>query len=159
MKAVRHQAQSSRQRGVYAIEFAFVFLIFFTVLYSIICYGVLFTLRTAMQNAAEDGARAALRYQLNIPGRENAARTVAEAQSKGLFPANPVAAAKVCRLEGGDNCNLSALECGAAWNRRCQITVTVTATGIRQMLPPMPNFAVPNTLVVKASMLLDGKAL
>jgi type IV secretory pathway VirB3-like protein len=48
---------------VYAIEFAMVFLIFFAVLYGAICYGMLFAFRLGVQNAAEDGARAALRYQ------------------------------------------------------------------------------------------------
>ena len=57
------------QRGVYAIEFAFTFLLLFGLIYTIICYGILLTYRMALQNAAEEGARAALRYQPDITAR------------------------------------------------------------------------------------------
>ena len=49
------------QRGVYAVEFALVFLMFFALLYASLCFGLLFAFRAGLQNAAEDGARAALR--------------------------------------------------------------------------------------------------
>jgi len=146
------------QRGVYAIEFAFVFLIFFTVLYAIICLGIVFTLRFVMQNAAEDGARAALRYQTDIPGRELKAKAVAELQIGDLLPSKPTVVATVCRIEGND-CDPAKRACGAAWEQRCQVTVRITANGFAQLLPPLPSFAVPDVLVVQASMLLDGRAL
>lgn len=159
MKATASPFSSLRhQRGVYAIEYAFVFLVFFTVLYAIICLGVIFTFRFAMQNAAEDGARAALRYQTDIPGREQKAKTIAELQINGLFPTNPTVVATVCRVEG-NNCDPAKRACGAAWEQRCQVTVKITAVGLSQLLPPLPNFAVPDVLAVQASMLLDGRAL
>lgn len=159
MKATNSSSSSSRhQRGVYAIEYAFVFLIFFTVLYAIICLGIVFTLRFTMQNAAEDGARAALRYQTDIPGREQKAKAVAELQTAGLFSSSPTVVATVCRVEG-NNCDPAKRACGAAWEQRCQVTVKITATGLAQLLPPLPSFALPDALVVQASMLLDGKAL
>jgi len=159
MKATNSSLSSPRhQRGVYAIEFAFVFLVFFTVLYAIICLGIVFALRFAMQNAAEDGARAALRYQTDIPGREQKAKAVAELQASGLLPSNPTVVATVCRVEGND-CDPVKRACGAAWEQRCQVTVKITATGFAQLLPPLPSFAVPDALVVQASMLLDGRAL
>lgn len=147
-----------RQRGVYAVEYAFVFLIFFTVLYAIICLGIVFTLRFAMQNAAEDGARAAMRYQADIAGREQKAKSVAELQTSGLFPSKPAVVATVCQVEG-NNCDPTKRTCGAVWAQRCQVTVKITAAGLAQLLPPLPSFAVPDVLIVQASMLLDGRAL
>lgn len=156
--ATPRPASARLQRGVYAIEYAFVFLVFFTVLYAIICLGIVFTLRFAMQNAAEDGARAALRYQTDIPGREQKAKAVAELQTNGLFPSKPVVVATVCRVDG-NNCDPAKRACGAAWEQRCQVTVKITVSGFAQLLPPLPSFAVPDMLAVQASMLLDGRAL
>lgn len=159
MKAIApHPTAARRQRGVYAIEYTFVFLLFFTILYATICLGIVFTLRFAMQNAAEDGARAALRYQTDIAGREQKAKAVAELQTGGLFSSKPTVVATVCRVEG-NNCDPAKRACGAAWAQRCQITVRITANGFAQLLPPLPSFAVPDVMVVQASMLLDGKAL
>jgi hypothetical protein len=38
------------------------------------------------------------------------------------------------------------------------MVVTVTATNLKLLLPPFPNFAMPDQIVGKASMLLDGRA-
>ena len=157
MTAARNPASRRRQRGVYAVEFAFVFLVFFTLLYAIICYSILFTMRISLQNAAEDGARAALRYQADLPGREAKAKEVAQTQAAGLLPVAPTVEAKVCQVVGG-NCT-AGRTCGAAWESRCQVIVTVTASSMGQMLPPLPGFAVPDRIVGQASMLLDGRAL
>jgi Flp pilus assembly protein TadG len=56
-------ASSARQRGAYAIEFAGVFLAFFLTFYSMISWGLIVTARQSLQLAAEEGARASLRYQ------------------------------------------------------------------------------------------------
>lgn len=59
----RHRAPPRRlQRGVYALEWAIIFPVFFLLLYGIICYGLTFLVRESMQYAVEEGARAALRY-------------------------------------------------------------------------------------------------
>ena len=58
MTSTRRQSASARaQRGAYAVEFAFVFLLSFALLYGAICYGMLFAFRLSLQTAAEDGAR------------------------------------------------------------------------------------------------------
>lgn len=144
-----------RQRGVYAIEFALVFLIFFTLLYGIICYGILFTFRYGLQNAAEDAARAALRYQTDLPARAAMAKTVAIVQTGDWLPVTPVIDARVCQVDG-DNCLTP--DCGPAWNQRCQVVVTITASGMNSLLP-MITFAMPDQLTGRASMLLDGRLL
>src|SRR4051812_26140300 len=89
-------AGAHRQRGVYAVEFAFVYLLFFALVYATLCYGVLFTLRAGLQHAAEDGARAALRYQVvaagasQIPQRRAEAATTAALRVAGWFATAPV---------------------------------------------------------------------
>lgn len=50
------------QRGIAAIEFALVFPVFFVLLYGIITYVLIFLAQQSLALAAEEGARAALRY-------------------------------------------------------------------------------------------------
>lgn len=50
---------SSRQHGVAAIEFAFVFMLLFLVMYALATFGAVFYTQQAVSRAAEDGARAA----------------------------------------------------------------------------------------------------
>ncbi|GAA4410478.1 hypothetical protein GCM10011450_19460 [Advenella faeciporci] len=54
---------ASRQKGAYAVEFAFVFIAFFIVLYGMITYGLIFAAQQSMNFAAETGARAGLQWQ------------------------------------------------------------------------------------------------
>jgi Flp pilus assembly protein TadG len=156
MKAPRIRTPARSQRGVYAIEFAMVFLIFFAVLYGIICYGMLFAFRLGLQNAAEDGARAALRYQSSYSARSTQAQNIAT-QSISWLPTAVTrnVDATVCGVVGN---NCVAPVCGATWDARCQMVVTITATNMRRLLPPLPSFALPDRIVGKASMLLDGRA-
>jgi len=144
------------QRGAYAVEFAMVFLIFFSLLYGIVSYGMLFAFRLGLQNAAEDGARAALRYQSTFAQRATQAQAVAT-QSSSWMPVvvTPTVSATVCGVVTN---NCVAPVCGATWDTRCQMVVTVTATNMQQLLPPFPSFAMPNQIVGQASMLLDGRA-
>ena len=157
MRITAPPSRARAQRGAYAVEFALVFLIFFSVLYAIISLGIVFTLRFSLQNAAEDGARAALRYQDTLSKREIEARNVAIAQSSGWAPAAPVVDARICQIEG-NICDPSRI-CSADWSQRCQVVVTVTTTGMRSVLPPPMNLAVPDQLTGRASMFLDGRAL
>lgn len=156
MKATGIHPAARRQRGAYAVEFALVFLIFFAVLYGIICYGMLFAFRLGIQNAAEDGARAALRYQPTVQGRQDHARFVAE-QAISWLPATVTRGAEATACGVVSN-TCGVLVCGPNWDARCQMVVTVTASNMNGLLPPLPAFAMPNTIVGKASMLLDGRS-
>ncbi len=51
-----------RQQGSTAIEFAFVLPLMFLLFYGALTFGLIFLMRMSLQHAAEDGARAALRY-------------------------------------------------------------------------------------------------
>jgi Flp pilus assembly protein TadG len=159
---IRSHAKPGRaQHGVYAIEFAFVFLIVFALLYAVICYGFLLTMRMSLQNAAEDGARAGLRYQSNLNNRKTEANSVAEQRTAWLPAAlktNRNVEAKVC-MAGEDDCSQAAPPCGPEWNNRCQMVVTVTVAGIDALFPAFPSFAMPDRIAGKASILLDGRSL
>jgi Flp pilus assembly protein TadG len=157
-------ASARRQRGVYAVEFGIVFLISFALLYTIICYGIIFTLRFGLQNAAEDGARAALRYQTNWSDRKGQAEQVALLQTQGWLPVTPVIVATRCQDQpsGTTTCETggaSTLTCDGSFIARCQVVVTVTANSMRQVLPPLIGFILPDSLVGQASMLLDGRPI
>ena len=143
------------QRGVYAVEFAFVFLLFFALLYASLCFGLLFAFRAGLQNAAEDGARAALRYQVDRPSRTARATAVALQRTAGWLPVTPTVAAQVCSVESNQ---CVAPVCSLDWSQRCQIVVTVTAGGLRRLMPAL-NLALPDTLTGRATVLLDGRSL
>lgn len=157
MKIVQPHATARGQRGVYAIEFAMVFMLFFTVLYAIICYGLVFALRLGLQNAAEDGARAALRYQPSLNGRALQAKAVATSHSDWLPPSLKTARnveTQICQVVGNV---CPAPDCDT-WNSRCQMVVTVTVSDMQSFLPPLPSFAIPTQIVGRASMLLNWKS-
>ncbi|MGJ7570711.1 TadE/TadG family type IV pilus assembly protein [Variovorax sp. RB2P76] len=148
------------QRGVYAVEFAFVFLIVFSLLYAVICYGFLLAARLGLQNAAEEGARAGLRYQISLDAKKTEAGNVATQRASWLPAAlkkNLSVQTAVC-MAGEDDC-LKAPVCGPTWAQRCQMVVTVTVNDIGKLLPPFPTFALPDQLSGKANMVLDGRSL
>jgi Flp pilus assembly protein TadG len=156
MTSIRRQSTSANaQQGAYAVEFAFVFLLAFAMLYGALCYGMLFAFRLGLQNAAEDGARAALRYQADFTTRQQAAVDVATNRVSWMPGDAPSVDARICRA-GTNAC--AASDCGMTWAQRCLVTVTIQTTNLELVLPPMPGFALPNVIVGKASMLLDPRS-
>lgn len=154
MKAIHALSPPRCQRGVYAIEFAVVFMTFFSILYAVICYGMLFAFRIGLQNAAEDGARAALQYQSSLEDRKKRAADVATFQSDWMPQVvKPTVSAQICRVEGVNQC--SPTNCGPLWSQRCQVEVLVQANNLGSLLLPLPSFAVPTEIAGKASMLLE----
>jgi len=53
-----------RQAGIYALEFALVFPVFFLLFYGLLSFGIVATVQQSLTMAAEEGARASLRYFL-----------------------------------------------------------------------------------------------
>lgn len=159
MNRVHPRRPSNRdQRGVYAVEFALVFVLFFSVLYGIIGYGMLLTFRMGLQNAAEDGARAALRYQSTSPGRAAVAIQIAEQRSRWMPSVEPPTA--LCSVAGAEASVCDSITCttNANWDQRCRIIVTVKARGMELLLPPMLSVVFPSEIAGQASMLLDGSS-
>ncbi|MCO5101064.1 MAG: pilus assembly protein [Burkholderiaceae bacterium] len=78
-----------RQRGVAAVEFALVAIVFFTVLFSIIDWSYLFFANLSMQHAVREGARYAVTGQSGLsptPGdRCAAAREMIRTSSTGMY--------------------------------------------------------------------------
>ncbi|WP_175624714.1 MULTISPECIES: TadE/TadG family type IV pilus assembly protein [Oxalobacteraceae] len=66
-----------KQKGAAAIEFAFVFPVFFLVFYGIITYGIIFLAQQSITLAAAEGARAALRFSATETVRDTNARNAA----------------------------------------------------------------------------------
>ena len=56
---IRHR-KAARSRGAAAIEFAFIFPLFFAILYATVSYSLTLLLQMGMSNAAADGARTAI---------------------------------------------------------------------------------------------------
>lgn len=65
------------QGGAVVIEFALVFVLFFMVMYGIVAYGMIFALKHSLIQAANEGARAAVKDVGGVTQRLALARTVA----------------------------------------------------------------------------------
>lgn len=51
------------QLGVYAVEFAFVFILLFMIIYGLLTFGMVFAAQQSLNLAAQEGAHSLLRYQ------------------------------------------------------------------------------------------------
>lgn len=165
-------APRGRQRGVYALEWAIIFPVFFALLYGIICYGLTFLVRSSMQHAVEEGARAALRYAPTWADREvNARETVANALAwlpATLRPNASNVKFTVCRVSSLDDKSCtqdSSLNAGLACDIRtpCMVLVSYTITGYRDnaIAPAIPGLGLvlPVALQASASLLVDRRML
>lgn len=111
LRFARYGAQRRTCCGAVAVEFALVFLLFFSLFYAIVAYGFVLTLRQNMTLAAEEGARAAVQ---NAP--DEATRLArAQATANGILSWLP---------GGGITVSATAANCAANPATRC-VTVTV----------------------------------
>ncbi|WP_200843610.1 TadE/TadG family type IV pilus assembly protein [Pantoea sp. 18069] len=126
----RTSAPPRRQRGVYALEWALVFIVFFMLLYAILSFGLGFLVRESMQWAVEDGARAALQFKTSRTDRQARALAVVKnnldwlpAQLKGTIDSN--FSFMVCELNNNANCPED-LVCDLDKNAPCMVQVRLT---------------------------------
>lgn len=159
--ATANGTSHGRQRGVYALEWAIIFPVFFMLLYAIVSYGLAFLVRESMQFAAEDGARAALRYQIDRATRLNTAKTVVLDKLSWLPNALKPSAinASICQVGNPSNCS-STLTCGITVEQRCLIRLDFTIPyGNAPLAPSLRmlnmNILAPETLTASASILVD----
>ncbi|MCS4295461.1 Flp pilus assembly protein TadG [Comamonas sp. BIGb0152] len=175
----QHRCRRSRQqRGVYALEWAIIFPVFFALLYGIVCYGLTFLVRQSMQYAVEEGARAALRYPSSTIIGNNpptwafrslqARRTTANALSwlpPGLRPAEGDIDFTLCHL-ADTACNQDtalnpALDCTV--DTPCLVLVSYRIDNYRQgaIAPAIPGLGLvlPASLQAQASLLVDRRML
>ncbi len=138
------RARNVAQRGLAAIEFALVFPVFFLLLYGIINYAMIFLAQQSLTLAAEEGARAALRYTAIDADRGTAACAVVTPLVSWLLYA--------------DTCQppLPA-PCAPPSTAKC-IKVTVTYPyATYPLVPPLPGMsaALPTTLGSSATVQID----
>ena len=159
--------QRQRQRGVYALEWAIIFSAFFMLLYAIVSFGLAFLVRQSMQNAAEDGARAVLRYQTSRPARLDAGRQLVVNRLGWLPPAlQPSAASinvRICQAANNQNCD-SSLDCGVAVAQRCIVRLDFSIPyGNAPLAPGLSLFGMdilnPERLAASANILADQGGL
>jgi len=166
------EAPRSRQRGIYALEWAIIFPVFFVLLYGVICYGLTFLVRESMQHAVEEGARAALRYAPTWVDREtNVRETVAKALEwlpASIRPSAGNVKFTVCRvstLEDKSCTQDTILNGGLACDIRtpCLVLVSYTITDYRNhaIAPSIPGLGLvlPAALQASASLLVDRRML
>ncbi|MHA7601553.1 TadE/TadG family type IV pilus assembly protein [Alicycliphilus sp. T452] len=171
-------ATRRRQSGVYALEWAFIFPVFFALLYGIICYGLTFLVRSSMQYAVEEGARAALRYPLNSTppnwnGRKDAASVAIQNGLNWLPTAmkfNSDFKFAVC-LASDSTCSFANLKNGStpttpqtcSPTSPCMVLVSYAIPNYRDnaIAPAIPGLGLilPETLEAQAGILIDWRPL
>ncbi|MGF6723006.1 Flp pilus assembly protein TadG [Paraburkholderia sp. GAS41] len=144
---------SRRERGTAAVEFAMVFPLFFVILYGIITYSLIFVAQQNLTLAAEEGARAALNYQVaSSVGNALAARTSAACTAaKGV----------VTSLISSTTCVSSSAPCSYDGTMDCvNVTLTYNYAG-KPLVPTLPlaSFVLPASLVSNATVQLNPENL
>ncbi|OZI39786.1 hypothetical protein CEK29_16595 [Bordetella genomosp. 5] len=147
------------ERGAYAVEFALVFMVFFLVAYGLLTWGLIFAAQQSINFAADEGARAAQRWQAigAWAPRAESAQAAAAVQAAWVSSMGGTATrVAVCgvsgRLSGTGNCSGIALAPD-------QIEVVVRYPyGNAPLLPTLPGMALvmPNELSARASVRLGG---
>jgi Flp pilus assembly protein TadG len=150
----RYGRLSAAQRGVAAIEFAFVFPLFFVVLYAIIAYCLILCANMSMTSATQEGARAALASAgTTTPATEYAARaTNACNRASALMAWLPLAA---------NSASCTQAPCGPSNAMMC---ITVAMSYDYKNNPIVPNlpllgFVTPATLSASATIQLDPASI
>lgn len=168
----RTLAAPHRQRGVYALEWALVFSVFFILLYALASFGLAFLVRESMQWATEDGARAALQFQDNREARRARAKAVvlerldwlpgelrASIEDSGNF------SFMVCRLNDESSCTANmdaeAMKCDVDLHAPCMLQLRLSLPYARNAYTPSLSFglleiAMPD-LQAQAQLLVDQK--
>lgn len=184
-EAIGSLQKRSRQRGVAALEFAFVFPVIFMLLYGTLHFGMVFTARLSLQHAAEEGARAALRFrqaevggiQVGCPGSDLVTEAEDQLQQR-MARARQVSCARLDWLTvwgppqivtalcpAGVDCTTgdgTVPDCGDTLDTSCQLIVTVTYAYAQQpIIPALPGFGIvsPTSLQGQARVRIDGRVL
>ncbi|WP_315126914.1 TadE/TadG family type IV pilus assembly protein [Comamonas antarctica] len=174
MRPCHTPAPPRRQRGVYALEWAIIFPVFFLLVYAILCYGLSFLVRASMQHAVEEGARAALRYPVGKSASDWNDRKLLALQAvqdsldwlpPAIRPTDADIRFTVCRV-GDAGCNAdSALvaDLGCDAKTPCLILVSYAIQDYQSsaIAPAIPGFGLvlPSTLQATASILMDRELL
>jgi Flp pilus assembly protein TadG len=146
----------SNQRGVAAIEFALVFPLFFVVLYAIVAYGLIFAASQTLSLAAQEGGRAALRFEGET--------SLAQAYSLRTTAACSTAQSLVSWLPAAGmtaSCSNAACTSSGSTGMQC-VTVQMSYNYIGfPLVPNLPlmGFATPATLGAQVVVQLDPASI
>ena len=120
----------SAQRGSTAVEFALLFPLFFTILYAIITFSLIFIAQQNLTLAAEEGARAALNWQSNtslqsaLVNRGNAACAAAKLM--------------IATLVQSAQCTPSSAPCGPGNAMQCVNVLLTYDYQANPLIPALP---------------------
>jgi Flp pilus assembly protein TadG len=140
--------------GVSAIEFAIVFPLFFLIFYAIVTYSLIFVAQQTLTLSAEEGARAALRYQ-------KAATTVAQALDLRTAATCTTAAGLKNWLGSTSTCTATHAACSYDATMQC-VAVSVTYNyAAHPLVPSLPllSLALPTQLSAQATVQLNPNTL
>ncbi len=170
------RANARRQRGVYAVEWAIVFVAFFMLLYAIVSFGLAYLVRESMQWAVEDAVRAALQQNPNASAatarvlskqqalakmKSNLAWLPNDLLSKASDSAN--ASFKICHLNDSNTCTedmtKTALNCNNQGKPGCMFMLQLSLPYAKHSLTPslsmgLMELAMPD-LQAKAQIIVD----
>jgi len=158
-------SRARRQRGVYAVEYALVFPFFFLLVYGALALSIVMFMRIDLQHAAEEGARAALRYQPSVGTRLQKAVTTTT-QLTAWMPGPRTVVADICAA--GASCQPTVTpaspspSCGDTLDAACRLMVVASYDyASHPVVPSLPGFGLllPSVLSANASVLIDRKTL
>lgn len=142
---VRLPGHGRRERGAAAIEFALIFVLFFSIMYGIVSYGIIFAVKHSLTHAVNEGARAAVKdVSGGLNGRKILAQNTAAVAVAWLGAHAPVP--EVTSV----NCANTGFEC---------VTVTLAYDyAAHPIIPPLPGMGVvlPDRLAAQATVQLDA---
>ena len=144
----RYTVSRHGQRGATAIEFALVFPLFFAIFYAIVTFSLIFVAQQSLTLASEEGARAALNYQVasSVTSAVAARASNAASVAASMFPA---------MISRGASSVAASASCGASM--QC-ITVTVSYDyATYPLVPTLPllGMALPRQLSSSATVQLN----
>jgi Flp pilus assembly protein TadG len=144
-----HVRHMHAQRGATAIEFALVFPLFFTILYSIVTFSLIFVAQQNLTMAAEEGARAALNWQSNT--------SMQSALTNRGNAACAAATAMVATLVQSMQCTPSSSTCGPGNTMQCVNVLLTYNYQANPLVPTLPlmTYVLPSTLSSSATVQLN----
>jgi Flp pilus assembly protein TadG len=156
IKNTPEAVHATAQKGVAAIEFALVLLLFFSLLYGIATFGVVFYTQQAVSRAAEDGARAIslMGSTALVANDPNIQGVVYSSLAASLIApiANDTPAKRKTWVSNAQNVTVSTVDNACASVPSC-VKVTVQYQYSRNSILPassLINWALPTTLTASA---------
>jgi Flp pilus assembly protein TadG len=142
------------ESGVSAVEFAIVFPLFFLIFYAIVTYSLIFAAQQTLTLTAEEGARAALRYQ-------KGATTITQALDLRAAASCTTTSGLKNWLGNTSSCAATYAPCTYDTTMQC-VSVSVTYNYAAQpLVPSLPllSLALPSTLAARATVQLNPNTL